>query len=72
MANADVNASASPLAYRSAQAAVVLGVSLRTLQALTAAGDVPHCRIGRSVLYPRAELVAWLSAKTRDTIGGDA
>lgn len=52
------------LAMRPRQAAAALGVSARTLWALTANGEIPHVRLGRMVLYPVAELRIWLAAKS--------
>ena len=52
------------LALRPRQAAKALGVSERTLWAWTAAGDVPHVRRGKAVLYPVAELTKWLSEQS--------
>ncbi len=53
-----------------AQAAALLGVSVRTIQFWCANGTIPSCRVGRRVLLPpAAELVAWLE---RRTSGGGA
>jgi predicted DNA-binding transcriptional regulator AlpA len=49
-----------PLAMRPAVAAKAIGVSPRTLWSLTQRGEVPHARIGRSVVYPTAAILAWL------------
>jgi excisionase family DNA binding protein len=49
-----------PLALRPKQAARLLSISQRTLWAWTKAGLLPHVRIGGAVLYPVAELEAWL------------
>ncbi len=61
-----------PLAYRPREAAKVLGISERTLWQLTHDGKVPCVRLGtgkrRAVLYPVAELQAWLS---REANGGE-
>lgn len=64
----------APLALRPRDAAKALGISARTLWELTAPrGPIPCLRIGhgkrQTVLYPVAELQAWLSrqaAKNRD------
>lgn len=66
---------AVPLALRPREAAKVLGISARTLWALTAPrGPIPCVRVGHGsrqmVLYPVAELQAWLSQQA--TKGGDA
>src|SRR5262249_23221823 len=59
-----------PLALRSPEAAKALGISPRTLWALTAPrGPIPCVRVGtgmrKSVLYPVADLQAWLSCQTQ-------
>jgi excisionase family DNA binding protein len=51
------------LALRPKQAAASLGVSERTLWAWTAAGEVPHVRKGKAVLYPVELLQKWLAKK---------
>ncbi|HUO06987.1 MAG TPA: helix-turn-helix domain-containing protein [Phycisphaerae bacterium] len=57
------------LALRAPEAAKALGISERTLWALTAANEVPHVRLGRTVLYPTADLTRWLTAQAT---GGEA
>lgn len=52
-----------PLALRQAPAAEALGISLRLLQVLTKAGEVPHLRLGKAVLYPVRDLEQWLSER---------
>ena len=54
------------LALNAREAAATLGVSPRTLWSLTAdqTSGIPHARIGRRVVYPRAALAAWLAART--------
>jgi len=66
--------SAEPLALRPREAAKALGISPRTLWGLTAPrGPIPCLRIGRgkrqTVLYPVAELQAWLRRQSEE--GGD-
>ena len=51
------------LALRTKQAAAALGLSERKLWSLTAAGEVPHVRLGRCLVYPTKELELWLSSK---------
>jgi len=57
----------SPLALRPREAAKALGISARLLWQLTKDGQVPCVRVGsgkrQTVLYPLADLQAWLSAK---------
>lgn len=53
----------TPMALRPRDAARALGISARTLWALTAPrGPIPAVRLGRAVLYRPADLDAWLSA----------
>ena len=65
----------SPLALRPRDAAKSLGISPRHLWQLTKDGHVPCVRIGtgkrQSVLYPIAELQAWLTRKAAAGKGGD-
>jgi hypothetical protein len=60
-----------PMAMRPRDAAKALGISPRTLWGLTAPrGPIPCCRIGhgkrQSVLYPVAELQAWLTRQAAE------
>ncbi len=64
------------LALRPREAAKALGISPRTLWGLTAPrGPIPCLRIGhgkrRTVLYPVAELQAWLSGQAEVQKGDD-
>lgn len=58
-----------PLALRPKEAAVALGISLRHLWQLTHDGQIPCARVGngkrRTVLYPIAELQAWLAKQSQ-------
>ena len=47
------------------EAARRLSISERTLWAMTQAGDLPHVRIGRRVLYRPASLDAYLASIER-------
>lgn len=64
----------SPLALRSRDAAKALGISPRLLWQLTHDGQIPHVRVGngkrRTVLYPTADLQAWLSQQADRAKGG--
>jgi excisionase family DNA binding protein len=57
----------APLALRPREAAKALGISPRLLWQLTKDGRIPCVRVGsgkrQTVLYPLADLQAWLSAK---------
>jgi len=68
--------SGESLALRPREAAVALGISPRTLWALTAPrGPIPCLRIGhggrKTVLYPVTELQAWLSREAEVEKGGN-
>jgi hypothetical protein len=72
----DFLTAARRLALRPAEAAKALGISARTLWGLTAPrGPIPCLRIGhgkrQTVLYPVAELQAWLSRQAEAEKGGD-
>jgi len=63
------------LALRPREAAKALGISARTLWGLTAPrGPIPCVRIGigkrQSVLYPTADLRAWLTQQAQAEKGG--
>lgn len=64
------------LALRPRDAAKALGISARTLWGLTAPrGPIPCLRIGhgkrQTVLYPVADLQAWLTREAEPAKGGD-
>ncbi len=65
----------TPLALRPRQAAKALGISPRLLWQLTHDGHIPCVRVGsgkrRTVLYPTADLQAWLSREAGIAKGGD-
>lgn len=63
------------LALRPREAAQALGISPRTLWGLTAPrGPIPCVRVGsgkrQSVLYPVADLQAWLAQRATAETGG--
>ncbi len=64
-----------PLAPRPREAAKSLGISPRLLWQLTHDGVIPCVRVGsgkrRTVLYPTADLNAWLSREVEAVKGGD-
>lgn len=47
------------------EAAAYLRISRRTLWSMTNAGEVPHLRLGRRVLYPESELQAWIASRVQ-------
>jgi excisionase family DNA binding protein len=59
------------LALRPREAAKALGVSERLLWDWTHHGDVPHVRIGRTILYPVDALRDWLKRQAESVKGGD-
>jgi excisionase family DNA binding protein len=63
-----------PLALRPREAAKSLGISPRLLWQLTHDGHIPCVRVGsgkrRTVLYPTADLQAWLTHHIRAAKGG--
>ena len=65
----------SPLALRPREAAKALGISPRHLWQLTKDGHVPCVRVGsgarKTVLYPVADLRAWLTRQAAAAKGGD-
>src|SRR5262245_2804290 len=65
----------SPLALRPREAAKALGISPRLLWQLTRDGHVPCVRVGsgkrKSVLYPVADLQAWLTRQAAQAKGGE-
>ena len=48
------------LAVGLAEAAELLGVGRSTLHRMVRAGEIPHVRIGRRIIFPMAALNAWL------------
>ncbi len=54
------NPQTEPLAWDAARVARELSLSRATLLRLVAAGEIPHRRVGRRVLFPRAALLSWL------------
>jgi excisionase family DNA binding protein len=65
----------SPLALRPREAAKALGISPRLLWQLTKDGHLPCVRVGngkrRTVLYPLADLQAWLTRQAGTAKGGE-
>ncbi len=68
-----------PLAMRPLVAAKAIGVSTRTLLNLRKRDAIPFAKIGGSVVYPTAAILAWLEEITENppvkrppAAGGDA
>lgn len=53
------------LSLRPREAAKAIGISVRTLWTLTKQGEIPHTRLGRSVLYPVEALRRWLQERSQ-------
>jgi predicted site-specific integrase-resolvase len=70
------NLNPSPLALRPRDAAKMLGVSPRTLWGWTKDKLVPCVRVGTGkrqvILYPVADLQAWLTRQAENTKGGQS
>ena len=45
------------------QVAQALAISPRKLWGMTASGEIPHLRLGRSVRYPAEDLQCWIAAR---------
>ncbi|MCY2926827.1 MAG: helix-turn-helix domain-containing protein [Planctomycetota bacterium] len=54
------------LALRPKEAAQALGIGERLLWSKTNAGEIPHVRVGKAILYPVAALEKWLLDQTRE------
>jgi len=54
------------LALRPHEAATALGISERLLWTKTKAGEIPHVRFGRAIVYPVDQLRAYLANATGD------
>ena len=59
----------APLALRPKDAARALGIGERLLWSMTNSGEIPHVRIGRTIVYPVHLLRAWLSAQAKSNGG---
>jgi len=60
---ADCDEQMPRLALRPREAARALGISERLLWSKTTTNEIPHCRIGRAVLYPVDRLRRWLAER---------
>jgi predicted DNA-binding transcriptional regulator AlpA len=63
-----------PLTLTAGEAAKLVGLAPSTLAKLRLSGNGPlYCKLGRRVVYRRADLEAWLQSRTaRDTSDADA
>jgi excisionase family DNA binding protein len=69
--NNQISATFPTLALRPREAAKAIGVSERTLWAMTKSREIPYMRLGRIILYSVESLRAWLEAKTVCTAASD-
>jgi prophage regulatory protein len=70
---ADAALAPTPLAADARRLARLLGVGLRTVRTWDAAGKLPRpVRVGGRVLWPLAEVNAWLAAGGPDRTAWDA
>jgi len=53
------------LALRPAEAARLLGIGRTLLWLMTARNEIPHARLGKRIVYPLAQLEAWLAERTK-------
>ena len=51
-----------PLAFGAKEAAKLLGVSRRTVQRLAKAGEIPHRKVGKLLLFSPRTLREWMDA----------
>jgi predicted DNA-binding transcriptional regulator AlpA len=65
----DLLTTANRLALRPKEAAQALGISERLLWTKTNCNEIPHCRIGRAIVYPVDLLREWLTQQVK---GGDS
>ena len=65
LAHCDTEPLLPTLALRPRQAARALSISERLLWSKTNAGEIPHMRIGRSILYPVGPLEKWLAEQVQ-------
>ena len=65
----DLLTNAKRLGLRPKEAAQALGISERLLWSKTNCGEIPHCRIGRAIIYPVHLLQEYLTEQAK---GGDA
>ena len=65
----DLLTTAKRLGLRPKEAAKALGISERLLWAKTNCGEIPHCRIGRAIVYPVHLLEDYLTTQAK---GGDS
>ena len=55
----------SALLINARQAAVLLGISLRTLWSMSVSGEIPSVKLRRRRLYDKRDLMRWIDAHKR-------
>lgn len=55
-----------PAVYTAKQVADLIGVSVPTVYALAASGQLPHKRVGRKYIFPRDAVLEWLNTPDRE------
>ncbi len=55
-----------PILLKPPQAAQVLGIGKRKLWSMTAGGEIPHVRIGKSVRYSVDSLRDWVAGQLQE------
>ena len=53
------------LLFYAREAAAALAISPRKLWDMTASGEIPHIRLGRSVRYPLDDLRCWIDRQKK-------
>lgn len=73
MSNSIIQETVAPvrLALRAPEAAKAIGISERSLWSLTHGGDIPHFRVGTSLLYPVDALRRWLDEQVQRNRGSE-
>lgn len=73
MSNSIIQETVAPvrLALRAPEAAKAIGISERSLWSLTHDGDIPHFRVGTSLLYPVDALRRWLDEQVQCNRGSE-
>lgn len=56
------------LGLRPREAAKALGIGERLLWSKTNAGEIPHVRIGRAIIYPVGMLQDWLAEQAAKSV----
>lgn len=60
-----------PITLRTAEAAAVLGLKVRTVKSLTASGELPSFKVGSCRLFSRVALEAWAAARLAEAAAAE-